>query len=387
MPTTPSPKNGHHRVDLTGRRILVVEDDRLNARIISAVLEPEGFVVAEAGTGEEALAAMARFKPDLILLDVVLPGINGFETCRRLKLMPGVSSVPVIFITSLNQSDDIVEGLEAGGVDYVVKPFKPREALARIRAHLNIRALGEQQVKLIDDLSRANAAKNHFLGIAAHDIRNPLTSLRGLSEHLLDGAAGEINEEQRATLKSIHNGTQVMLDLLNELLDISVIESGELRLDRAPVNFADLIQETVAMNSVTAARKQTRLQFLPARPRNPVFVDAGKMRQVVDNLLSNAIKFSPPGSMVTVALHEEPGRQILSIRDQGPGVAEAEMGQLFQAFGKTSAKPTGGEKSTGLGLAICRKIVDAHGGIVSAANVPGGGADFRVILSDHPHAV
>jgi signal transduction histidine kinase len=372
--------NGQPRIDLAGRRILVVEDDRMNARIIASILRPEGYVIGEADSGEAALAAYPTFQPDLVLLDVVMGGINGFETCRRIKADYAAASVPVIFITAKNQPEDIVAGLEAGGIDYVVKPFQPREMIARIRTHIHLRALLESQRKLIDDLSKANAAKNHFLGIAAHDLRNPLTSIRGLSEFMLDGASGELSEDQRAMIRSVHSATHVMLDLLNELLDISIIESGEMRLDLAPTNFADIVHDSVFLNGLTAARKQMKIACRPFKPARPLLIDARKIRQVVDNLLSNAIKFSPPGTTITVELSEDATQQTVSVQDQGPGIPPEEMNMLFTSFGKTSVKPTGGEKSTGLGLAICRKIVEAHNGTITATNREGGGADFRVTI-------
>ena len=387
MNPLPDPTAGQARIDLAGRRILVVEDDRMNARIISSILRPEGYVISEVDSGEAALAAYPDFQPDIVLLDVVMAGISGFETCRRLKANPATASAPVIFITAKNQSADIVTGLEAGGVDYVVKPFQPREMVARIRTHLQVRALLEHQERLIEDLSKANAAKNHFLGIAAHDLRNPLTSIRGLSEFMLDGASGELSEDQRAMIRSVHSATHVMLDLLNELLDISIIESGEMRLDLAPTNFADIVHDSVFLNGLTAARKQMKIACRPFKPIRPLLIDARKIRQVVDNLLSNAIKFSPPGTTITVELSEDATQQTVSVQDQGPGIPPDEMNMLFTSFGKTSVKPTGGEKSTGLGLAICRKIVEAHHGTIAATNRESGGADFSVTLPASDHGV
>ena len=387
MSHTADSSPGQARIDLSGRRILVVEDDRMNARIISSILRPEGYITSEVDSGEAALAAYPDFQPDLILLDVVMGGISGFETCRRLKADPSAASVPIIFITAKNQPEDIVAGLEAGGIDYVVKPFPPREMIARIRTHIHLRALLEHQQRLIDDLSKANAAKNHFLGIAAHDLRNPLTSIRGLSEFMLDGSSGELNEDQRAMLRSVHSATHVMLDLLNELLDISIIESGEMRLDLTPTNFADIVHDAVFLNGLTAARKQMKISCRPFKPSQALLIDARKIRQVIDNLLSNAIKFSPPGTTITVELSEDADHQTISVQDQGPGIPPGEMSMLFTSFGKTSVKPTGGEKSTGLGLAICRKIVEAHRGAISATNRDGGGADFRVRLPAPEHGI
>jgi two-component system sensor histidine kinase/response regulator len=387
MPTTTPDAEPHHRLELTGRKILIVEDDRMNARIITSILRPAGFKTLEVETAERAIEVLSEFEPDLVLLDVELPGMNGYEACQRIKGFPEWENLPVIFITARNQPEDVVHGLEAGGIDYVVKPFQAQETLARIRTHLNLRLLMEQQVKLIDDLSRANAAKNHFLGIAAHDLRNPLTSIRGLAEFLMEGSGGEVTEDQRAMLKSIHGATQSMLELLNELLDISIIESGEMHLERVPTDFADLVAESVGLNAITAAKKQMTLRFEPPRLQHTLLLDRSKIRQVADNLLSNAIKFSPPGAAIEVELIEEDRTQTLSVRDQGPGIPEGEMGKLFQNFGKTSVRPTGGEKSTGLGLAICRKIVEAHQGRITVANNPRGGADFRVSFTAPAHGI
>ncbi len=387
MPHSPDMHTGPQRIDLTGRRILVVEDDRMNSRIIAAILGTEGFVTLEATSGESALALYQEFQPDLILLDVVMPGISGFETCRRLKAAPDAAGIPIIFITAKNQSEDIVAGLEAGGVDYVVKPFQPREVLARIRTHLQLRTLLDHQAGLIDDLSKANAAKNHFLGIAAHDLRNPLTSINGLSEYMLEGSAGELSDDQRAMLRAMHSATQSMLGLLGELLDISVIESGEMHLALTPCNFSDIAHDAVFLNGIAAARKQMKIACRPFKPSRPLLIDPRKIREVIDNLLSNAIKFSPPGTTITVELSEDENQQTISVQDQGPGIPPDEMNLLFQSFGKTSVRPTGGEKSTGLGLAICRRIVEAHRGSVSAANRETGGADFRISLPVAPHGV
>jgi DNA-binding response OmpR family regulator len=175
-----------------GRKILIVDDDRLNIRILGGILKGESYALAEADSGESALGLYATFRPDLVLLDVMMSGIDGFETCRRLKRDYGDKCAPIIFITAKSDSDDVVEGLGAGAADYLLKPFKPKEVLARIRSHLQNQILSEQQKLLVEQLSNANAAKNRFLGMAAHDLRNPLASIRGLSEFLREGAVGPL---------------------------------------------------------------------------------------------------------------------------------------------------------------------------------------------------
>src|ERR1700689_414180 len=218
-------------IDLKGRRILVVDDDRINLRIIAGILRNEGYEISEAVSGEQALEAYAESRPNLVLLDVMMPGIDGFETCRIIKRTYGSTSAPVIFITAKSEADDVVMGFDAGGVDYLTKPFRPKEVLARIRTHLSNQQLVEQQKDLVQQLSKANAAKDRFLGMCAHDLRNPLSSIRGLAELMNENSIGGLNPEQRAGGLTIQDASQSMLQLVNELLDVATIEAGHLKLD------------------------------------------------------------------------------------------------------------------------------------------------------------
>ena len=367
---------------VSGRKILIVDDDRLNIRVLGGILKADGYVLAEANSGENALELYANFRPDLVLLDVIMPGIDGFETCRRIRKEYGDKSAPVIFITAKSDSDDVVEGLTAGGVDYLPKPFKPKEVLARIRSHLQNQILSEQRKMLVDQLSKASAEKNRFLGMAAHDLRNPLASIRGIAEFLTEGVAGPLTPEQTDLINSIHGAAQSMLVMVNELLDVATIEAGVLNLSLEIYDLGDLIAKSVSMIHREALKKKTHVIFEP--PPQPVTlkIDPAKMKQVIDNLLSNAVKYSPPGSTIRtfVTPNESNSTCSFSVRDQGPGIPHDERDKLFKDFSRLSSKATGGEKSTGLGLAICRKIVDAHHGQLVAENLPDRGCEFRVTI-------
>jgi two-component system, sensor histidine kinase and response regulator len=360
---------------LAGSRVLIVDDDRINVRILQGILQSEGFDIASAGSGEEALERYDAFKPDLVLLDVMMPGMDGFQTCRELRQRHGTGSAPVIFITAKAESEDVVAGFTAGGVDYLPKPFRAKEALARIRTHLHNR-------KLLEQLSSANAAKNRFLGMCAHDLRSPLASIRGLAEFLQDPIMGSLSNDQRDLAVTIQSTAQSMLQLVNELLDVATIEAGELRLELQPCELGSLVEKSIYLANLDATRKNTRIELTERTPAAPIAVDENKIRQVLANLLSNAVKYSPPGSQIRVSFNATADSQSFTVLDQGPGIPEAERDQLFKDFGRLSTKPTGGEKSTGLGLAICRKIVAAHSGTIVAENHPAGGCAFRVTL---PH--
>jgi len=381
----PLPAEEADLVDLKGCRVLLVDDDRLNLRILRGMLKDEGYLLEDADSAEAALAKYAEFKPNLVLFDVVLPGINGFDACREIHRLYGSQSAPVMFITSKQESEDIVEGFSAGCLDYIFKPFHQKEVVARIRTHLQNRLLAEKQRSLVEQLSQANFAKNRFLGMAAHDLRNPLASIRSLAEFLRDGTVGSLTPDQLELVNLIHHSSQGMVTLVNDLLDVATIESGELKLETAPVSLAELIEKSVLLNALEAARKRTQIIFEnpPAAP--PIPLDAARIRQVLDNLLSNAVKYSPLGSTVRASLCLSEGTQMICVRDQGPGIPENERDRLFKDFGRLSARPTAGEKSTGLGLAICRKIVEAHAGSILVENLPDGGCEFRVSLPSSTH--
>jgi signal transduction histidine kinase len=370
-------------IDLKGRRILAVDDDRINLKIIGGILRHEGYEIAEAASGEQALEVYASFQPNLVLLDVMMPGIDGFTTCRTLKKTYGDKCAPVIFVTAKSEAEDVVMGFDAGGVDYLTKPFRPKEVVARIRTHLSNQQLVEQQKHLVDQLSKANAAKDRFLGMCAHDLRNPLSSIRGLAELMDENAIGTLTDEQREIVQTIHGASQSMLQLVNELLDVATIEAGHLKLAKEPTGVVEMLERSVHLANIEAAKKSMRIEMVRLASDPVVEVDRNKMRQVVDNLINNAVKYSPRGSVIAVIVHASESYAGFAVRDNGPGIPESERHKLFKDYGRLSAQPTGGEKSTGLGLAICRKIVEAHNGTIAVENIPGRGAEFVVSLPIH----
>lgn len=228
-------------------------------------------------------------------------------------------------------------------------------------------------------LVELNQLKNKFLGMAAHDLRNPLASIRGFSEILLSEAMGPLTDEQKEFLKIINDASNGMLKLLNDLLDVSAIESGKLDLKIREGSLKRLIEERLQLNRMLAESKGSSLHSSLADLPDALF-DANRLVQVIDNLLSNAIKFSPPGSDIHMSLSRNGSMAQVSVRDQGPGFVEEDKGKLFGEFQKLSARPTAGEKSTGLGLSIVKKIVEAHHGEITADNAPEKGAVFTFTI-------
>lgn len=354
-------------VNIEGARILVVDDDEIIRKLLRRVLERSGFTVDEAASGEAAIDCIHANAPDLILLDVVMDGIDGFITCRKAKSMKGMDEVPIVFVTGRSDTGSIVEGLDAGGSDYITKPINRHEALARIRNHLKMRELMRFQREFIAGLKQANLAKNRIIGVASHDLRNPIASIRGLSEFLAE--IGPLNDEQREIASTIQSTSDSMLHLVDELLDLSVIESGEERSEMQPCPIYELISSSLNIYQFTANKKEIKLAMddegdVPEL----LMLDKMQFRRLIDNLLSNAVKYSPPGSNIRVILVQSNMKLLIKVEDEGPGIPENEMHKLFTDFGKTSVQPTGNETSTGLGLSICKKIAESHKGRVFAEN-------------------
>ncbi len=230
------------------------------------------------------------------------------------------------------------------------------------------------------ELERLDDEKNQFLGMAAHDLRNPLGVIMGFSEFLLTDAAPVLNEEQREFLSIIHSSSEFMLELVNNLLDIATIESGKLRLNPWPTDLAALVEHNVALNQAIASKKEIRLSCEIEAGLPVLEIDAPKIEQVLNNLISNAIKFSYPHSMVEVRLARADDGVLLSVADQGQGIPAAELDTLFKPFARTSVKSTGGEGSIGLGLAIVRRIVNGHRGRIWVESEVDSGSTFYVWL-------
>lgn len=231
------------------------------------------------------------------------------------------------------------------------------------------------------ELQRLSELKNTFLGIAAHDLRGPIGNIQMIAD-LLNSKTIDVTAAERASLLSdIGKHTGHILTLLDDLLDVTRIESGKLELRFEAISLSQLLPEVIHRHNMMAAVKGTRVQLGPV-PEGDIRADPARLQQVLDNLISNAVKYSPPGSLVMVTAHKADAFWRVNVRDQGPGITAKDRRRLFQDFAKLSARPTGGEKSTGLGLAITRRIVEAHGGKIDVDSVPGEGATFWFSLPD-----
>ncbi len=358
--------------------VLVAEDDATTRGMLSQYLKKKGLSVITAGDGDEALKVMENNTISIIVLDWVMPGTNGMEVVRQIRERESSNYIYIIMLTAKEGSEDLLAGFEAGIDEYIQKPVNLRELYARIKVGIRIagleQALNEKQDRLYDLIH----IKNKFIGIAAHDLRNPVISIRGFSELLLK-KTNSLSEEQREFISIIHNTSDNMLALLNDLLDLSQIESGKLEIKKTSGSLKKVIEERIRLHKLQADQK--RIAINTDLKKLPDFdFDEQRLSQAVDNLLTNAIKFSPPGTNVNLTLRKENGAAIFGVCDEGPGIPVEEQHMLFNEFQRLSIRPTGGESSTGLGLAIAKKIVEAHGGRIDFESHVGRGSTFSIVL-------
>jgi signal transduction histidine kinase len=366
--------------------VLVVDDAPENIAILSSLLRGQ-YRTRVATNGADALeiASSNAERPDLILLDIRMPEMDGYEVCRRLKANESLRDIPVIFLSALNETVDKVKAFGVGGIDYVTKPFHAEEVQARVETHLKVRRLQvelEKQNRTLQEyneqLRQLHALKDEFLGIASHDLKNPLTCIIGFA-HLIDSLTppGTImTTETHSCAGRIMAQCRVMQKLIEDFLDFQAMEDGQIKLIRETIDLNELAHSALERNASYAAKKTItpHLDLEEALPL--VNADKSRVNQVFDNYVSNAIKFSPPGQHVIVCTRRTEVGILVEVRDSGPGLTGEDMKKLFVKYAKLSNQPTGGEKSSGLGLAICKKVIELHGGQTGARNNPEGGATF-----------
>jgi signal transduction histidine kinase len=281
-----------------------------------------------------------------------------------------------------------VQGLEAGAVDYVTKPFNPPELLARVRTHLELKHARDTIVRYGQELSRLNEEKNEFMGIAAHDLRNPLGAITGYAEIILEEAESlqpsppeqfaRSRQEMTECASRINETSKRMAEMVQNLLDANRIERGEMQLHLAPTDLGPALKSVVESQRPHATAKQQTIHLEVLATPAMALVDPGVTVQVLENLVSNAVKYSPPGKNIFVRLLHSAESVRCEVQDEGPGLSPEDQKKLFGKFARLSAKPTGGEHSTGLGLSIVKKLVEAMNGRVWCDSELGKGARFVV---------
>lgn len=422
--------------------VLVVDDNRDDIHLLVEILSMGGHVVRPALDGATALAAARAYPPDLIILDVQMPVIDGYATCRELKADERTRNIPVIFISAGSDVFDKVQAFAAGAVDYISKPFQPEEVVARIDNQLGIYALQrrleqqnqilqqeiaerqrveaellrhrehlEEQVALrtielrneiverkraeaavqaqADGLSRANAElmralrlKDEFLAMISHELRTPLNAVLGITEGLKEEAYGPLSPRQQQALERVRQSGQHLHGIISDILDLTRIEAGAIHLDIAPISLDELCQTTLQLVAERARRKDLRLMQAMAFGVVSMRGDERRLTQILVNLLDNAVKFTPAQGTVGLEVETDAAQEriMFTVWDTGIGIAAEDMERLFRPFTQVDGRLARSYEGIGLGLTLVHRLTELHGGSVQVASVPGAGSRFTIAL-------
>jgi two-component system, sensor histidine kinase and response regulator len=351
--------------------VLIVDDQLSNIILLSRLLEQHCRVFSVT-SGQAALDTLLQAPFDLVLLDIMMPSIDGLEVLCQLRNCETTVDLPVILISALSDKKDIIRGLEMGANDYITKPIDIEITLARISTQLRLRQLENERKQALVQLQSAQDMKDRLFRIAAHDIKGPLHNIQ-LATYLLQKSP---ESEETVILESINSSIHSMQSVIKDFLDTAAFQDGILNIHLKEVSLRETIIQLTKQYNNHAVKKQISLQL--EEIMGTIYADPDRLQQILSNLISNAIKYSPSNS--TVRVWTERYAQVIRvcIADEGPGIPEDEQNRLFTPFAKLTPRPTGGESSTGLGLWIVKYLVNLQYGNVGVETSPEGGSIFWV---------
>ncbi len=350
--------------------ICIVDDNQMAREVIADLLSTEGYEVSLASSGPEIIERIGDIQPDVILMDVMMPGMSGYDVCRLLKQEKRWQHIPIILVTALNGREDMLQGLSAGADEFLSKPVNGSELRARVRTMLRIK----HQYDALQSLLQLREDLAHML---IHDMRTPLTVAMLYNDFVLRRVADGTKDKEYATI--VRSSLRSLDSFMDEVLAVAKMEQGALKLEPIEVGIKALAAQVMEANYEVAQLRQFELRL--DAPENDLLVclDVSLFKRVIDNLLSNAFKFAPEDSLVTLRLQYDPtavptarSSFRLEVLDEGPGIAPEDQERIFNKYEIVTLKKKNG-RQTGLGLAFCKMVVEAHGGhIFASANTPKG---------------
>jgi len=359
-------------------QMLVVDDDPRSLKLLSGFLQAEGYDVRTAPDGATALELAAARPPDVALLDVMMPDLTGYDVCKRLKTDPRTRLTQVMLVTALDGTPDRIRGLDTGADDYIAKPVRREEFLAKVRALVRARRLLQELQEARDELARRIEElqlKKTLAQTLVHDLKSPLTAVLGNLDLLQKRGAAELHP----LIERSKQGARRMLEMILNLLDVEELEEGRLEPATDQTDLAVIARAAVDDAQVGAAQKRIVIEVRADRPvwaeSDPVLV-----RRVLDNLLQNAITHTPAEGRVEVRVSYRAEGAELAVADSGPGIPEALREKVFEKYSRGDLKAAGTSMNRGLGLTFCRLAVEAQGGTIWIEPGSGGGASVRVLL-------
>ena len=363
--------------------IMIVDDEPENLNVLEALLTQAGYLVSAFPRGELALAAARHQAPDLVLLDVRMPGLDGHEVCRCFKEDEGLRDIPILFISALSAAEDIAAALECGGVDYIAKPFRKPEVLARVRTHVALRGT---YLQLAAEHARLQLLERHrdlLTHMLVHDMRSPLQVIGGHLEILADGIA-QAPAELRESLQAAARGVRMLSRMVSTVVDLSRIESTGIPLRPVAVAVAEVF--CVACAQALDPTNSHSIDEHIGADCPLLLCDLDVTVRIVANLLANALKYAPDSGPIELGAVSIDGGVCLWVRDRGPGIAAEDQLRIFEKFGRLRQPPGKFCASSGLGLAFCKLAVEVQGGRIGVASEPGVGSTFWCHLPAAPQS-
>jgi len=349
--------------------VLIVDDAIETLRLLSDLLSDQGYEVRAFTNGRQALQAVESDPPDLVLLDISLPELDGYEVCRRLKASERSQDVPVIFLTAFTEMADKVRAFEAGGVDYMTKPFQVEEVLARVKTHV---ALRRAQTAVADNYARLRALerlRDDVVHMVIHDLRSPLTALLIELRLVLRSPAGALSDDHRAGLQSALQSAEAIKSMASDVLDVSRLEERRMPMEWAACDLTRIVRDVCSVLRTADTEREIDIESAGAAE---VTCDGALVRRVIENLVTNAIRYSPADSRVRISIALSDSRVRVAVHDEGAAVPPEARETIFEKFGTPAARQRT-YRSVGLGLAFCKLVIQAHGGTIGVdSGVPAG---------------
>ena len=352
--------------------LLVVDDSVTNINILIEALGKD-YTVCVDTDGAAALKSAKETLPDLILLDIMMPGMDGFEVCRQLKGDPSTRDIPIIFLTALDEDEDEASGLALGASDYITKPFNPAILKARVNNHLELRHQKRDLQKSYDKLRELEIQRDNLVHMVVHDMRSPLAVILG---NLEMAQAASLPERVAACIGDALSCTNAIMEMVSTLLDINKMEAGQIILNYSAVDISNLVRETISM--VAPLQDSRRITLTPPGEIEALSGDANLIRRILQNLIANAIKFTDKNKgIITLRIEGVADNKIrVSVVDNGPGIPPEFQAKVFDKFCQVAARKQSQGRSTGIGLTFCKLAVEAHGGRIGLESDEGKGSTF-----------
>lgn len=357
-------------------KILIVDDVMSNVLLLKVLLTNEKFAIATASNGRQALEQVEKENPDLVLLDVMMPDMSGFEVAQHLKSNPNTADIPIIFLTALNSTADIVKGFQVGANDFISKPFNKEELIIRVTHQISLVAAKRLILSKTEELQRTIAGRDKLYSVIAHDLRSPMGSIKMVLNMLILNLPSEkIGAEMYELLTMANQTTEDVFSLLDNLLKWTKSQIGKLNVVYQDVDLVEVTDGVIEIFSMVASLKKIRIHKMKPE-KMMVNADIDMLKTVVRNLLSNAIKFSKENSEVLVKMEEVDGMAVVSVQDYGCGISEEGQKKLLHTDTHFSTFGTNNEEGSGLGLLLCKDFVVKNGGKLWFTSKEGEGSIF-----------